>query len=162
MILPLDYVVSAALADQAMAIAMKRLTVRDRADPSGSWVSGSQALLSRLVANVIDNAIRHNEDGGWISVTTTADGKVVQLVVENGGQLLDGQQATELAQPFRRFGADRTGTDQGSGLGLSIVAAIADAHGGALQLAARDGGGLRVSIRLPVATAAFVTAGSRS
>ncbi|HEY3733388.1 MAG TPA: ATP-binding protein [Streptosporangiaceae bacterium] len=152
--LPLDYVVRAALTDQAAAIHARNLTVRDTSGPGGAWVAGSQPLLSRLVENVIGNAVCHNADGGWIQVTTRADGDQASLVVENGGQVLQQQQVTELAQPFRRLGADRTGSDQGSGLGLSIVAAIVEAHSGTLELQARDGGGLRVCVRLPSADAA--------
>ena len=151
--LPLDYVVEAALADQAPAIRARNLTVQDTSGPDGAWVTGSQALLSRLVENVIGNAVCHNADGGWIRITTQTDGHRASLVVENGGEVLDQQQVTELAQPFRRLGADRTGSDKGSGLGLSIVAAIAEAHGGTLDLQARDGGGLRVCVELPSATA---------
>jgi len=83
-------------------------------------------------------------------------------VVENGGQVLDQQQVTELCQPFRRLEADRVGTDKGSGLGLSIVASIAEAHGGTLDLRARPGGGLRICVSLPAAaatTSAAVPAG---
>jgi signal transduction histidine kinase len=156
--LPLDYIVAAALAGQGAAIGARHLTVRDTSAPGGAWVTGSQALLSRLVENVIGNAVRHNADGGWIQVTTRADGDRVSLVVENGGAVLDQAQVAELAQPFRRLGpdltgTDRTGSDQGSGLGLSIVAAIAEAHGGTLDLQARDGGGLRVRVDLPAAEA---------
>ena len=93
---------------------------------AGTWVTGSQALLCRMVDNVLDNAIGHNRDGGWISVTTGPDGHVARLVVETGGEVLDAEQVAQLAQPFRRLGADRTGSDHGSGLGLSIVEAIAD------------------------------------
>jgi signal transduction histidine kinase len=152
--LPLDYVVGAALADQAPAIRARNLTVQDTSGPGGAWVTGSQALLSRLVENVIGNAVCHNADGGWIRITTQTDGHRASLVVENGGPVLDQRQVTELAQPFRRLGADRIGSDQGSGLGLSIVAAIAEAHGGTLDLQARDGGGLRVRVELPSAAAA--------
>jgi signal transduction histidine kinase len=151
--LPLDYIVGAALADQAPAIRARNLTVQDTSGPGGAWVTGSQALLSRLVENVIGNAVCHNADGGWIRITTQTDGHRASLVVENGGQVLDQRQVTELAQPFRRLGADRTGSDKGSGLGLSIVAAIAEAHGGTLDLQARDGGGLRVCVELPSAAA---------
>jgi signal transduction histidine kinase len=151
--LPLDYVVGAALADQAAAIHARNLTVQDTSGPAGAWVTGSQALLSRLVENVIGNAVCHNADGGWIRVTTLTDGGRASLVVENGGEILDQRQVDELAQPFRRLGADRTGSDNGSGLGLSIVAAIAEAHGGTLDLRARDGGGLRVCVELPSAAA---------
>ncbi len=156
--LPLDYVVTAALADQAAAIHARNLTVQDTSGPGGAWVTGSQALLSRLVGNVIGNAVGHNADGGWILITTQTDGDRASLVVENGGQVLDQRQVDELAQPFRRLGADRTGSDKGSGLGLSIVAAIAEAHGGTLDLQARDGGGLRVRVELPAAAARPSTA----
>jgi signal transduction histidine kinase len=160
--LPLDYVVGAALADQATAIGARNLTVQDTSGPGGAWVTGSEALLSRLVENVIGNAVYHNADGGWIRITTQTDGSRASLVVENGGQVLEQQEVAELAQPFRRLGADRTGSDEGSGLGLSIVAAIAEAHGGTLDLQARDGGGLRVRIELPSADARPPTAEGES
>jgi signal transduction histidine kinase len=157
-VLPLDYMVGAALADQAAAIDALRLTVQDTAGSSGAWVQGSQALLSRLVENVIDNAVCHNADGGWIRVATGTDGDSAILVVENGGELLDQEQVAGLTQPFRRIGADRIGSDKGSGLGLSIVAAIAEAHGGSLELRARADGGLRVSVALPAARTALAAA----
>jgi signal transduction histidine kinase len=164
-ILPLDYIVGSALADQAAAITAMDLTVQDTSSQGGAWVAGSQALLSRMVENVIDNAVCHNTPGGWIAITTWARGGGARLVVENGGQVLDQQQVAELSQPFRRLEADRIGTDQGSGLGLSIVAAIAEAHGGTLDLRARPGGGLRVRVDLPAAaaaTSAAVPAGARA
>jgi signal transduction histidine kinase len=152
-VLPLDYIVSSALADQAVAIRAMDLTVQDTSRHGGAWVAGSQALLSRMVENVIDNAVGHNTPGGWIAITTGSRGGGARLVIENGGPVLDQQQVAELAQPFRRLEADRIGTDQGSGLGLSIVAAIAEAHGGTLDLFARPGGGLRVCVELPAVTA---------
>jgi signal transduction histidine kinase len=152
-LVPLDYAVGAALADQSAAISARNLTVEDSTSAGGAWVTGSQALLTRMVANVIDNAVCHNEQGGWIRIDARSDGVIARLVVENGGQLLDQRQTADLIQPFRRIGADRTGSNGGSGLGLSIVAAIAEAHAGTLHLLARDSGGLRVSIELPVAGA---------
>ena len=158
-VLPLDYMTASALTDQAAAIRARRLTVQDDSDPGGAWVAGSQALISRMVENVIDNAVCHNTDGGWIRISSrTADGQA-SLVVENGGPVLEQDQVRELSQPFRRIGADRTGSDRGSGLGLSIVAAIAEAHGGSLDLQTRSGGGLRVDIQLPAV--AGVSAGAR-
>jgi len=152
--LSLEYVVSAALAVRAETIAARKLTVHHTTGPDGTWVRGSQALLGRMVDNVIDNAIGHNTDGGWISVTTGADARVARLVVETGGDVLDAGQVGQLAQPFQRLRADRTGSDDGAGLGLSIVAAIASAHRGTLDLQARSEGGLRVTIALPLAVQA--------
>jgi signal transduction histidine kinase len=152
--LSLEYIVSAALAARADAIAAKKLTVHHTTGRDGTWVEGSQVLLSRMVDNVIDNAIGHNADGGWISVTTGVDGPIARLVVETGGEILDQRLVEQLAQPFRRLSADRTGSDNGAGLGLSIVSAIASAHRGTLDLRARAEGGLRVSIGLPLAVPA--------
>jgi signal transduction histidine kinase len=161
--LSLESAVAAALAARAGEIAAKRLTVHHTRGRDGAWVTGSQALLRRMVDNVIDNAIGHNAGGGWVSVTTGADGRSARIVVENGGDVIDQRQVDQLGQPFRRLGADRTGSDTGSGLGLSIVAAIAAAHLGALDLRARPEGGLRVSVTLPLAaragTAPAVSAG---
>ncbi len=149
-VLPLDYVVSAALAAQEDAITARNLTVLHVSGSDGIWVEGSQPLLRRMADNVIGNAVCHNRDGGWIRITTAAGKGAARLTIENGGDILDPAQAAGLAQPFRRLGADRTGSDDGAGLGLSIVAAITQAHRGSLQLHARPGGGLKVTITLPL------------
>jgi signal transduction histidine kinase len=153
-VLSLGAVASASLAAHSGAITARKLTVQNTDSPGGAWVAGSQPLLRRMVDNVIDNAIGHNLDGGWISVATGADGAAALLVVETGGEVLDQRQVDQLAQPFRRLGADRTRSEAGAGLGLSIVAAIAEAHGGTLDLRARPEGGLRVAIGLPLAAPA--------
>ncbi|MCO8275180.1 ATP-binding protein [Actinoplanes sp. TRM 88003] len=105
---------------------------------------GNPVLLARMVSNVLDNATRHNEPGGWTRVTLSPG----SLVVENDGPVLDPEQVATLGRPFRRIGVSRTGS--GTGLGLAIAAAVASAHGGSLILRARPSGGLRVEIRLPV------------
>jgi signal transduction histidine kinase len=143
----LSRVLSSAIEARGDAITAKGLLVQHAA--GDGWVDGDATLLSRMAGNVIDNAIRHNEPGGWIRAETGADGATARLVVENGGPVLDQDSVTELAQPFRRLGADRTGSASGTGLGLSIVEAIASAHGGTLCLHARPQGGLRVLIELP-------------
>ena len=152
-VLSLEAAVSAALAARAGAIAARHLTVRHVAGADGAWVRGSQPLLSRMVDNVIDNAVGHNQDGGWIRVSTGTGPSAARVAVETGGPVLDQAQVDQLAQPFRRLGADRTGSDNGAGLGLSIVSAIATAHQGTLELRARPDGGLRVVVALPLAGA---------
>ena len=114
-----------------------------------------------MVENVVDNAIVHNVPHGWIAVSTWAGPDTGRIVVENGGPVLEQAEVSQLAQPFRRLGADRVGSDRGSGLGLSIVAAIATAHGGSLELRARPEGGLQVGITLPLAVSRALT-GARS
>jgi signal transduction histidine kinase len=148
----LGQLASAALAERGEAIAAMGLTV-SQAGPD-TTVQGSEILLTRMVENVIDNAVRHNESGGWIRVTTEADGARARLAVETGGRMLDDCEIRELARPFRRLAPDRTGSGNGSGLGLSIVAAVAEIHRGRLDLSARPQGGLRVAIELSASVAA--------
>jgi len=120
-----------------------RVEVRDSLEPA--WCSADPGLLERLVANLLDNAIHHNEPGGFLEVRTRTDGRRVTLVVANGGPPLDPARVNELTEPFRRL--DRS--VRGFGLGLSIVRSIAAANGGDVALAARPEGGLRVTVTLP-------------
>ncbi|HEY4028491.1 MAG TPA: HAMP domain-containing sensor histidine kinase [Candidatus Dormibacteraeota bacterium] len=150
-IVALDRVAAAALEERAEAIASRGLMVRR--ELCAAPISGNEVLISRMVANVIDNAVRHNQPRGWVRVMTRWDGATAELVVESGGRLLTEREVEALGQPFRRLGAARTGSGNGFGLGLSIVAAIAAAHSGALHLQARSEGGLLVTIVLPVAGA---------
>jgi signal transduction histidine kinase len=155
--LPLDTVVSAATAQRATLISSKSLDVRHQQCP-GARVTGSETLLARMVGNVVDNAITHNTAGGWVRIRTDVAGATARLVVENGGPVLDERDVQALTRPFRRLGTERTGSDRSSGLGLSIVAAIAEMHGGGLELHALAGGGFQVVIELPLALRADAAA----
>jgi hypothetical protein len=143
-----DLVLNAVTAEQA-EIAAKQLVVENQLLPA--TVMGNEVLLALMVANVIDNAVRHNVEGGLVHISNDFDGVVARLVVENGGEVLDENEVQLLGEPFHRIGAERLANGHGAGLGLSIVSAIAAAHGGALRLTARPEGGLRVVIELPVA-----------
>ena len=111
-------------------------------------VRGDRDLLDRLVANLVDNAVRHNLDGGWIEVGTERDGGRVRVSVANGGPVVPADQVESLFEPFRRLGG-RTASERGAGLGLSIVRAVAAAHGGSAHAEARQDGGLIVTVTLP-------------
>jgi signal transduction histidine kinase len=148
----LGTLVSKAVTAHATDLAAKNLTI-DADTQNTAWTQGSPTLLARMADNVIDNAIIHNQDGGWIRVATKTEDALAQLIVETGGPILDPEHVARLAEPFQRLAADRTGSETGSGLGLSIVAAIVDAHDGRLDLHARPEGGLRVTVCLPAAPA---------
>jgi signal transduction histidine kinase len=152
--LSLDLLVAAALEGRQVQIWDMGLQVRE-ADCPEARVRGNETLLARMVENVIDNAVHHNEHNGWIRAGTEVNGQTARLIVENGGPVFDDNIVADLVQPFRRLGVERTGSDAGFGLGLSIVASIAETHGGHLELHPRSGGGIQVIIELPLATMAL-------
>jgi signal transduction histidine kinase len=112
-------------------------------------VRGDPELLERLAFNLVENALTHNVAGGWVDVRTSTAGESATLRVGNGGPLMPAEVVPVLFEPFRRHGADRTGARRGNGLGLSIVSAIAKAHGGVVRAAPGVAGGLEVVVALP-------------
>jgi signal transduction histidine kinase len=121
-----------------------RLAVAARTAP----VRGNAVLLERLVANLVQNGVRHNRPGGWVEVTTGAPDHAV-VEVRNSGPAVAPAEVASLFEPFRRGGQARVGSQRGVGLGLSIVRAVAHAHGGSVRAEALAGGGLVVTVTLP-------------
>src|SRR5580658_1885591 len=112
-------------------------------------VPGDARLVSRLVANLVDNAIRYNITGGRVAVKLAASTTRTTLTVTNTGAVVPPLQASRLLEPFQRAAPDRTGSPDGLGLGLSIVADIAKAHGADLELRPEPEGGLAVAVSFP-------------
>ncbi|MEU5155477.1 ATP-binding protein [Glycomyces sp. NPDC021274] len=114
---------------------------------------GESVLLERLAQNLVENAIRYNvPEDGWVRVSTRREGASAVLEVVNSGPVVPVFEVEGLFEPFRRLGTERLATaSKGAGLGLSIVRAVAKAHGGEVTAAARAEGGLAVTVRLPVA-----------
>lgn len=138
------------VAETLLPMAEKRgLTIETSGEPATTL--GSHALLQQLTTNLVHNAIVHNlADHGtvWVSTGATPAGAV--LTVENTGEVLTPTLVSTLTEPFQR-GSERVRTDHaGVGLGLAIVKSIAEAHDGTVTLTPRPGGGLRVSVQLPV------------
>ncbi|MET7298155.1 HAMP domain-containing sensor histidine kinase [Embleya sp. NPDC005575] len=123
------------------------LDVRTRSAPG----VGDPVMLTRLIANLVHNAIRHNHPGGRVFVDTCPD---TGLTVRNTGPSIPADRVPELFEPFRRLHPPRTGSIQGAGLGLSIAAAITDAHGARLAACPNPDGGLTVTFALPRVAAA--------
>jgi signal transduction histidine kinase len=119
-------------------------------DAGPAALVGSPVLLERLVQNLVENGVRYNvADGAWVGVRsgTRPDG-VVMLEVANTGPVIPRYEIPGLFEPFQRRGAERLAAP-GAGLGLSIVRAVARAHGGDVHAEPRDGGGLVVTVTLP-------------
>ena len=110
-------------------------------------MDGDAALLERLAANLIENAVRYNRPGGFVDVSTRDGTAGAELRVENSGPPVSREAAARLAEPFERL--QREADARGAGLGLSIVRAVSEAHGGSLLIEPRAEGGLAVSVQLP-------------
>jgi signal transduction histidine kinase len=110
---------------------------------------GDRQLLERLVANLVENAIRYNHPGGFVRIMLSETDHLAVLQVENSGEVVAAAAVPHLFDPFFRVDESRSRESGGAGLGLSIVAAVAAAHGGRAAASPRDGGGLVVTIMLP-------------
>jgi signal transduction histidine kinase len=105
-------------------------------------------LLERVVVNLVDNAVKHNQPGGWVTLTVKAEGDEAVLQVANGGEVLSADQIDLILQPFQRTNRNRPGY----GLGMTIVQSVVKAHEGSIEVEPRAEGGLVVTVRLPLAS----------
>ncbi|WP_405776323.1 sensor histidine kinase [Streptomyces sp. NBC_00859] len=122
-----------------------------RGEQSPAVVPGNGILLERIALNLVQNAVRYNvPDDGWVEVTTELQSGQAVLVVSNTGPVVPAYEIDNLFEPFRRLRTERTGSDKGVGLGLSIARSVARAHGGRIIAEPREGGGLVMRVTLPV------------
>jgi signal transduction histidine kinase len=128
--------------------AERNITIEQEVSPARTV--GDPRLLDRLIGNLLENAVRHNVTGGWVRISCGEKSGSAWLHVANGGAVIPPTEVVSLFEAFRRGGTRRARTaTRGSGLGLSIVRLIVDAHHGRLQAAAPPFGGLAMRIELP-------------
>ncbi|MFG3526558.1 sensor histidine kinase [Streptomyces sp. NPDC047917] len=145
----LEEVASRAI-DQTRGEAEER-GVEIRGERTPAVVQGNGVLLERIALNLVQNAVRYNvPEGGWVEVNTELRGGQALLVVSNTGPVVPAYEIDNLFEPFRRLRTERTGSDKGVGLGLSIARSVARAHGGRIIAEPREGGGLVMRVSLPV------------
>ncbi|KMS76008.1 histidine kinase [Streptomyces viridochromogenes] len=122
-----------------------------RGEQKPAVVQGNGVLLERIALNLVQNAVRYNvPEGGWVEVTTEVQHGQAVLIVSNTGPVVPAYEIDNLFEPFRRLRTERTGSDKGVGLGLSIVRSVARAHGGHISAQPREGGGLVMRVTLPI------------
>jgi signal transduction histidine kinase len=137
-----------AMAEDALELAapaITRLGLSVQADLTPAEAAGDQQLIERMVWNLVDNAVRHNEPGGWIRISTGRCPGGAVLCIANGGAVLPPDVVPTLSEPFRRISKQPEG---GVGLGLSIAQSVAIAHGAQLDVRHQPEGGLSISLTL--------------
>ncbi len=146
---PVDLAESAARALDVVSAAAGEHGVELRSTLGPAVVRGDPALLDRLVANLVENAVAYNRASGWVEVSTANGGPTARVLVANSGPPVPAERLPDIFEPFQRLSRERTGSGRGAGLGLSIVRSVARAHGGEVIARARTGGGLDVEVELP-------------
>ena len=131
----------------------QRLGLQVTAVTDPARTEGDARLAERLVANLVDNALRHNTHGGRIEVATGSRAGRPFVAVANTGPVVAPGEIHRLFEPFQRLGAGSAQNADGLGLGLSIVQAIATAHDATLTARAQPGGGLDITVSFPAPNA---------
>jgi signal transduction histidine kinase len=127
-----------------------QLGLRIDTDLAAAPACGNRLLLERMVGNLVDNAVRHNIRGGWISIRTGTGGQEAQFAIANSGPVISEELVPSLFEPFRRV-EERTSLQDGTGLGLAIVRSIGTAHGACVEAHSLPAGGLGILVTLPLA-----------
>jgi signal transduction histidine kinase len=132
----------------AAAPEIKRLDLHldTKLDPAET--TGDPQLLERMIWNLVDNAVRHNQPGGWIRLRTGSGDAAVYLQIANSGPFIPDDAVPSLFEPFQRMEA-RTGVRGGFGLGLSIAQSVVTAHRATVTARSQPAGGLDISVVLP-------------
>ena len=145
----LAHVVRGVLAPRRDQVTQRGIDLTEHLTPV--LTTGDPRLIESLIANLIDNAIRHNHLDGHVEITTQTSGTQATLTVTNSGPVIPDDQVQRLVQPFQRLAPDRQsrrdGQGHGHGLGLAIVNAVAQAHHATLTTTARPEGGLSITVR---------------
>jgi signal transduction histidine kinase len=128
------------------AIAQREIEVDAALQPA--LAQGDRVLLERMIANLVENAARHNHAGGWIGVHTTQRNGAAVFEIANTGPDVPAEQIPTLFEPFARA-EQRLNSADGVGLGLSIANAIARAHNATISARPRPGGGLQIAVAVP-------------
>jgi signal transduction histidine kinase len=132
----------------AAAPEIERLDLHVVAELNPAETTGDPQLLERMISNLVDNAVRHNEPGGWIRLRTGSKDAAAYLEIANSGPFVPDDAVPSLFEPFRRL-ETRTGVRDGVGLGLSIARSVVTAHGATVTARSQPAGGLDISVLIP-------------
>jgi len=152
-----DLAVPATRALQAQRPEIERMSLEVHVTLDPAPTAGDPRLLERMIANLVDNAIRHNAPGGHVEIATGTRDRHAFVSIANTGPTVPPEQIQRLFQPFERLGGARTEHNSGHGLGLSIVQAIADAHRAEVGARSRPEGGLTIELSFPPTVGAGAT-----
>ncbi len=145
---PLDFAALTAGRAQRLALLAEQEGVLLRTELGPAMVMGERLVLEELVDELADNALKHCPTGGGVTLTLTQKRRQVKLTVDNDGEPIPPEHLEHLFEPFYRGDPGRSRAQGGAGLGLALVRAAAEAHGGSCR-AANRAGGVTFTVALP-------------
>lgn len=129
----------------------KDIRVDMKLDGSEYWVAADRSLLTRAIANVLNNAIKYSPSSTVIAVSVSWDtSRRVRCTVRDQGYGIPTDMQAHLFEPFRRFHSPGQPPTNGAGLGMAFIKAVVVRHGGEVQVDSAPGEGTTVTIRLPM------------
>ena len=139
------------LASDAFAARAKSrdIAIDASACPIGLLVDVDEAAFGQMINHLIDNAISFTQQGGAVSLSAGCKNGIVSLSVSDNGPGVASEDLERILEPFEQAGA--ADHAHGGGLGLTLVKAFAELHGGALHIASQEGSGFTATIELPAA-----------
>jgi signal transduction histidine kinase len=149
---PVDLGVVASTTLVGLQPEIERLGIQVTETSAPAPLDGDPLLVERLVANLLSNAVSHNAPGGRIELITRVEGGRAVISVTNSGPIIPREEVERLFEPFQRLDRNRTHHNDGHGLGLSIVLAIANAHKASINALPLPDGGFSVSVTFPEPT----------
>ena len=129
------------------------VAVAVRVDPAGATADGDPARVHQVLANLLDNAVRHSPAGGTVELRATRDRAGVTIEVSDEGPGISEEERTKVFERFYRADSARSSKDGGAGLGLAIARWIVDLHGGDIRVETRQPHGCRMVVQLPAVRA---------
>ena len=131
----------------------RRITLATWIAPGAEIVAGDPLRLEQALQNLVANAVRHAPEGGRVDLSAEVDGSAIALSVRDNGSGIPAEHLPLVFERFYKIDPSRGRDTAGSGLGLSIVKAIVERHGGAVTATNVPDGGMVFTIRLPATTA---------
>jgi signal transduction histidine kinase len=122
-------------------------------EPPGATADGDPQRVHQVVANLLDNAVRHSPPGGTVELRASRDKAGVRIEVSDEGPGIDEEERSKVFERFYRADSARSTNDGGAGLGLAIAQWIVDLHGGDIQVEGRQPHGCRMVVVLPAGRA---------
>jgi signal transduction histidine kinase len=145
---PVEISIAAEDALDAAQATIEQRGIQIETELEPAYARGDRVLLERMIANLVENAVRHNHPAGWIGIRTIQQADSAVLEIANTGPIVPAEQIPTLFEPFARA-KQRLQPPDGVGLGLSIANAIARAHDATITARPRPGGGLEMSVTIP-------------